>query len=247
MIPLLISLSVGAQFEDVYHRFTVDLPPDWIFVREQSKAGTSAFRRVYGGVPAQAAVVVFDARDISLRDLVKSRTAAARKQSGFRRIEDGRAVLGGFKGHRFRFEAAVDDSVTKTVEEWIAVGRGKAYIVHLETLSEEFNAFRRDFDRFVETLRPLDGRSTTSASPILGRWTMKQDPSVVLLLSRDGSLAFGEVRGRFTLNGSSLIAQLPGGAQEVFDWRLDDGELVLKSVTAGTIRYERDARLPDTR
>ena len=135
---LLLAVSFAAIFEDVNHRFKVDLPPDWTFVREQSKPGTSAFRRIYGGIPAQAAIVVFNSKDLQLRDLVKSQTSSANKLDGFRRIDEGTAVLGGFKGHRFRYEVSVSRTVSKTVEEWMAVGRGKAYIVHLETLSEEF-------------------------------------------------------------------------------------------------------------
>lgn len=239
MIALILTLNVSLLFEDIHHRFTVDLPPSWSFVREQSKGRTSAFRRVYGGVPAQAAILVFDADDVPLRALVRSRTASAQKLAGFRRIDEGKVVLGGFKAHRLRFEAAVNDSVNKTVEEWMAVGRGKAYVIHVETLSEEFGAFRRDFDRLAETFRPLDGRPSAPAAPIIGSWSMKSDPSVILVLNRDGSLALGDVRGRFTLNGSSLVTQLPGGGQEVFDWRLEGGELTLSSEAAGSIRYQR--------
>lgn len=243
MLALLFCVSVTAPFEDVNHRWTVDLPRDWQFVPEISKQGSSAFRRVHGGVPAQAAIFTFRAPEgVGLRQLLKQRDAAAREQEGYRRIEEGAAVLGGFKAHRHKYEVVLDaeKDLKKTVEEWMTVGRGFAYVLHVETLSEEFGSFSRDFARLAETLKPTDGQPEGPVkSPLIGKWAMVDDPSVILTLERDGSLALGEVQGTFSLSGNTLVTQLPGGAQEAFDWQLQGGLLTLSSESMGTIRYRR--------
>ncbi|MEL6544087.1 MAG: hypothetical protein AAFQ82_05645 [Myxococcota bacterium] len=240
---LLAVAALAAPFEDVNHRFTLDLPRDWQFVPEISKQGSSAFRRVHGGVPAQAAVFTFRApKGVGLRELLKQRVTAARKEQGYRRIEEESAALGGFKAHRHRYEVLLDEKrdLKKTVEEWITVGAGFAYVLHVETLSEEFSSFSRDFARLAETFKPKDGRgSGPIKSPLIGEWAMEDDPSTILSLQRDGSLKLGPVSGTFTLNGNTLVTQLPGGAQEAFDWRLSGGTLTLASDSMGTIRYQR--------
>lgn len=235
--------AVAAPFEDVNHRYQVDLPRDWQFVPEISSQGSSAFRRIHGGVPAQAAIFTFRApRGIGLRELLKERVAAAKKQDGYRRIEEGAAVLGGFKAHRHKYEVVLDaeKGIKKTVEEWMTVGRGFAYVLHVETLSEEFGSFSRDFARLAETFKPIQGKQADAIkSPLIGKWAMIEDPTVILSLARDGSLALGDVQGTFSLNGSVLVTQLPGGAQEAFDWRLEGGLLTLSSESMGTIQYRR--------
>ncbi|MEO0593988.1 MAG: hypothetical protein AAFZ38_10435 [Myxococcota bacterium] len=244
MVSLLALALVAAPFEDVTRRFTVDLPEGWLFVPELSKPGRAAFRRSHGGVPAQCAITTFRApKGMALKKLIKTRGAAAKKQPDYRRIEESPAALGGFKAYRFRYEVGIEgsDGLKKTVEEWLTIGRGMVYVLHVETLSEEFDSFRRDFDRLAETLTPLDGRKQDGpiASPVIGRWVMVADPSVVLALENNGRLQLGDMHGTFTVNGSTLVTTMPQGQAEAFEWRVNGGVLVLSSPSMGAISYRR--------
>lgn len=243
---VLACLALSSTFEDVHHRFTVDLPRGWTFTPMPGDTGGATFKRVRQDVPALASIRAFPVgKTTTLETLARERKNGAAAAPGFRLIEEQLDGLAGAKAKRMRYSAHIDEEgkLVKIVEERMALIAGVAYVVHVETLASEFGSFETDFAKLFESFSPgtKSGKSGNAKvrSPVVGRWAMAADPSSILELKSDGSLVMGTVLGRFVVQGKSIVAMLEGGREE-FTWSIVAGDLVLNSAALDhPIRYTR--------
>ena len=98
MLPfVMLCVALGAPFEDVEHRFHMDVPASWRFTPQPGDSGGATFHRDQDGVFANAMVRVmpFDMA-VPLETFVSRIAAASDREQGFRLLERKAASVGGY-------------------------------------------------------------------------------------------------------------------------------------------------------
>ena len=249
MVILLVAV-LAAPFTDTQSRFALDLPRGWTYAPMPGDLEGATFKKTEDGLMAYANVRVWSVGpEVTLASLLRDTGAVTARASGYRLVVEEPATVGGQDGVRRRYVSLINDDkrFAKMSEDRFLVVADVAFLVHVETLAEAFGSFERDFEAIFASLRPGGAPSPSAdgliSSPILGRWAMVGDPATIFDLRADGTFVLAGTRGVFGLEGARLRARPHGGGEEVFDWELVDGELVLRGAALGEpIRYRRAAK-----
>jgi hypothetical protein len=246
---LLVCLALGASFDDIHHRFTLDLPEGWEFAPVPGDEG-AAFRRNNNGLLANASVRVFelDPAD-TLEAVAQALKSVVSKEEGYKILTEEKVSLSGISGFRRRavYTLRDDPRFAKMVEDRVAIWKGRAHVLHVEALAEAFAGFEDDFGRifssYVIPQAPAARGAELIRGPFIGRWVMVDDRDTILELRADGTFALAGEKGVFRVEASALTLRPTRGAEETFAYEVSGDELVLKGSALGEpIRYKRAAK-----
>jgi len=235
MLPLLLlSLALGVPFEDVEHRFHLDLPSTWSFTPQPGDSFGATFHRDQDGIFANATVRVmpFDLA-VPLDVLVNRIAAASDAEPGFRLIERKASTVAGYPSVHRRYLALVngDPRLPKLVDQQILMVGRTGFVVHGEALAAAFPTFERDILHMSATFVPGAGRAQgqdaarrpLTPEDLLGRWHTKGH---TLVLSAGGAITLDGEHGRYRLEDGTLLATF-GTRTKVYQVDLRAGGLEL--------------------
>lgn len=236
MLPLvLMCLALGVPFEDVEHRFHLEMPAQWVFAPQPGDSGGATFHRDHGGVFANAMVRVmpFDMA-VPLDALVNRIAAASDQEPGFRLLLRKEDRVAGYPSVHRRYLVLVngDPRLPKMVDQQIFLVGRMGYVVHGEALADAFPTFERDIAALSRTFVPGAGAGPGGAPPprarltraaLLGHW---HGNGHNLTLSSGGAITLDGLAGRFRLEEGALLA-IFGRETKVFQVDMRDGSLEL--------------------
>lgn len=254
MLPVLLAVSLAAQFTDVHKRFTLELPEGFRFAPMPGDLEGVTFAATLGGSTAFAVVRIFPARQGATTEQVdREMLTVLQRQPGLRVVREGRCSLGGQAARCRRsvqsFEVDTKQR-TKMQEDALFLQGGTVYMLHVEALAEVFGTFETGFGTLRDTLQfsalgPEDPALQGLTSPLVGRWAMRADPSVILHLRADGTFTLAGSAGTFRIQGGAFVMLAHGGTDERFHWTVRGTELVVRSEAHDElIVYDRATKKP---
>ena len=212
-------LVCATPFEDVRHRFSLDLPAGWVYAPQPGDTGGATFRRQTEGRLAHAAVRVLRPlpASISLRDFVDQLAAPSADEPGFHLLQGGPTTLAGAAAMRRRYVVFVnaDPKFPKMVEQIFALIGDTGYLMHVETIAELFDGFATDFRQLEASFRPGSGAPEKPAlelppatgRALIGRW---HGAGHQIRFTVGGAVLWDELPGTYQLDGGVLIVKLRG-------------------------------------
>jgi hypothetical protein len=223
---LLFSLAIAAPFEDVDHRFHLDLPVRWHFAPQPGDVHGAAFHRDADGAFANAMVRVMPFTMAVELDALASRVAAASDgEPGFRLLVRENSRVGLYPSIRRRFTALVngDPRLPKMVEQQILVVGQTGYVLHGESLADVFPTFEADIMRMQASFVPgaqgagaaIHHAQKLHRHHLMGQWI---SAGHTLALSQGGAITLDGAHGTFSLEGGALTATF---GKEVKVYQLD--------------------------
>lgn len=250
---LLALLTVTAPFVDVHKRFSVELPQNFQFSPMPGDLEGVAFAVQQSGSTGYAVVRIFPkSQNATTQTVARDALLALAKMPGYRVLKEEPCVLSGMPAlcrrsvHDFTVQGGGKSlSSTKMQDDALLVHGNHVFMVHCEALAEVFGSFETPFVTFRSAVQfagvtPSDPELSLIVSPLLGRWRMQSDKSVLFELRADGTFALAQATGTFRIEGSALLIQAQGGVEERFAWELAGNGLVLRSGAFNEpIRYEK--------
>lgn len=234
MLPLvLFCLALGVPFEDVEHRFHLNLPAQWQFAPQPGDSGGATFHRNHDGVFANATVRVmpFDMA-VPLDALVGRIAAASDQEPGFRLILRKEDRVAGYPSIHRRYLVLVngDPRLPKMVDQQIFLVGRMGYVVHGEALADAFPTFEKDIAGLSNSFVPGTGagapapaRTRLTRAAVLGHW---HGGGHSLTLSSGGAITLDGMAGYFRLEEGALLATF-GRDTKVFQVDMTKGCLEL--------------------
>jgi len=241
MLLLLGALVAATPFTDEQSRFSLSLPDGWSVAPRVAASDGVAFRRQVDNLFALILVNVMPAEaGLSLHKIAADSGRVVAGTPGYRLVADGVSKLGALPAFRRRYVQLMtaDGRWQKMCEDRWAVGQGRIYLVHAETVAESFGTFEQDFEMLFASF----GMPTAAAaaagdllldSPVVGRWMMAGTTDTQLDLRADGTFSLLNLQGTYTVEGAVLHMRPSGAAEESYRWRRTGKDLVLESAALG--------------
>ncbi len=236
---------LGAPFEDTQGRFTIDLPRGWSFAPQPGDVSGAAFQRQLNDIPASFSIKILEVgKGTTGEDFANRLSAGISSEPGYELKSQGQQQLAGVTVYRRHYVVGISGAkFTKMVEDHLGVRLGKGYIVHMETLEDNFKKLAPDFAHLLSSLR-FTGVDAGAPSPfpaeLVGKWLMVGTKETIFQLNADGTFDLAGNPGVWRINGSEMLTRPLGGGAEIFQWRLVDGELEVNNDNLGSaLRYRR--------
>ena len=240
---VLLSMVLAIPFEDVDHRFHLDLPSGWQFAPQPGDTGGAVFRRASDGVFINAAVRVMALPAFTALPAFAARVRAASEgEPGYRSLDQHACQVAGEPGECRRFVSLVngDPKMAKIVQQAITIGPGLdatgaagvyGYVVHAESLAEAFPVFEADVAALIDGFGKGPRRAVRRAPhrparwrDLVGRW--RSAAGHVLVLTTAGTIVLDHNHGTYEINAGSLIGHMDDG-EAIFALDVKPGRLTL--------------------
>ncbi|MEK7705133.1 MAG: hypothetical protein AAB426_09260, partial [Myxococcota bacterium] len=145
---------------------------------------------------------------------------ALQGEAGFRALSEDLDALGSLPCVRRRYNVWVnrDSRLVKLIEERVVALEDRAYVVHVETLTESYGRFEQDFRLLFRSFRPTGDATRRTNRPqeiaaLVGVWLLGGNEGSTLELRSDGSLVLAGRDGHFFVDGPSLFVSIGGGPE----------------------------------
>jgi hypothetical protein len=231
----LLTVFLGGVFEDTQKRFHVDLPETWVYEPQPGNNEAVSFARRSGGVFAGAVVFVSSVpAETTLEGYAASVLGLYAQEPGFRVLEKKPCLLGMLPAQCHRYVVAVPGgkNLSKMVQEHVVLGpQSKAYLLHMECVSEAYPLVEQDFTHLGESFRfgaQAWGAAKTPANTsdmLAGTWV---GDGHTLVLSPRGAVVFEGQTGTYQARGGVLTLRFLKNKKKVFNYSLEGDTLHLR-------------------
>ncbi len=248
MLPLILfCLALGVPFEDVQHRFHLNLPANWRFTPQPGDSGGATFHRDQDGVFANATVRVIPFEmAVPLDGLVNHIAAASDQEPGFRLLDRSQSRVAGYPALHRRYMVLVngDPRLPKMVDQQILMVGSTGFVIHGEALADAFPTFEADIRQLGSSFVPgaalgkvAPPRAPLTRAALYGRWRANGH---TLVLSSGGAITLDGQAGRYRLEEGALLATF-GTTTKVYqvDMREQGLELSGEQFASGQV-FTRD-------
>ena len=204
----------ATPFEDIHHRFHLELPAGWQFAPQPGDNGGAAFRRTVDGAFLNGMVRVMPfTDDVELTAFVERIVAASTSEPGYREQFAERCRVAGYTGHCRRYIALVngDPHLAKMAEQRLVVHNRVGYVVHVEALAEAFVGYERDVQALLRSfaLGPTPKASAPRRHPHMSDLNgafRSRSGAHTLELTPGGTLVLDGNAGTYRVDQGTLVA-----------------------------------------
>lgn len=242
---LLVAAAPGpGTYEDTKSRFTLDLPRDWKLAPRFGDTFGMTFERALEGQATTALTVHVDpaiAQDlagfaVAAEKAWQSAGPITMRSTSRVKVADRPALV---------HDA---DQAGRRIKAYFLESDGHYYHLRFEVPPGQARTVEADWEKMVASFRPgasapkaADPKLPPSIPPgLMGSWRGKA--GVAMTLRPDRTFAMGGLKGRWSIDGASLVLVVPGRSPLRFTMVLDGDVLELSTPNLeAPVRYDRAA------